>query len=404
MKQNKILYIFIFLIPNILFSKVSGYHTAQTIISEASSTSRQSIGLWHLANVNRLNWLKNSSGHTFEFGFELSHLYESAADTTLLVDWKGSERDYRIFDLKNVLFEHDFSEIRRYVILQNLDRLSYTFRNEDYEIIVGRQQIALGTAKLFSPIDIFTPFDLVTLNTEERKGVDAIRFRIAIGDMGEAEVAGLFGEEFKDQNSALFLRYIHFLDEIELSPIIGRYKSALTIGFDFLMTIKGANLYFETLASSPQREDDFLRTTAGFELQLSEFSFLAFEYHHNGAGTTDKENYQNLSDTFFYESGAIGFYGQDYLGFLGSYQSGDLHTVGINSFVNLNDKSLLISPSWTLSLSDNSTFNIAGFIGLGDDGTSTTGVGKNKKTTKTSAATEFSNYGKSIHSKFIYYF
>ena len=66
---------------------------------------------------------------------------------------------------------------------QNLDRLNIQFQFDDSDLTIGRQSIDLGSARMIKPTDIFLPFNLQTLNTEYRIGVDAFRYQRHLSEL-----------------------------------------------------------------------------------------------------------------------------------------------------------------------------------------------------------------------------
>ncbi|MBN2105171.1 bifunctional alpha,alpha-trehalose-phosphate synthase (UDP-forming)/trehalose-phosphatase [bacterium] len=54
-------------------------------------------------------------------------------------------------------------------------------------VYCGRQDIVWGSARTVNPMDVIAPFSFGSLDTEDRRGVDAIRLRIPVGCMGEID-------------------------------------------------------------------------------------------------------------------------------------------------------------------------------------------------------------------------
>ncbi len=59
-----------------------------------------------------------------------------------------------------------------------LDRASISYSGERLAFEVGRQRIVWGKARLFSPLDLFNPYNPFALEKEERQGVDALKVQL----------------------------------------------------------------------------------------------------------------------------------------------------------------------------------------------------------------------------------
>jgi len=87
-------------------------------------------------------------------------------------------------------------------VLQNLDRLYATVAAPHFDLYVGRQAIAWGSARAVNPTDIIAPFLYTEIDTEDRVGVDAARLRIPAGALGEIDAAYVGGEDLEWGQSA----------------------------------------------------------------------------------------------------------------------------------------------------------------------------------------------------------
>ncbi|MGD8922103.1 MAG: hypothetical protein PVH24_02560, partial [Candidatus Zixiibacteriota bacterium] len=115
-------------------------------------------------------------------------------------------RGYRFDDLDRLLYPDDISSVSSFGIYQNLDRAFFTLSASQFDLYVGRQAIAWGTARVVNPTDVLAPYAFTELDSEYRVGIDAVRLRWPLGFMGEIDVGYVAGRDFAFGNSAVFGR------------------------------------------------------------------------------------------------------------------------------------------------------------------------------------------------------
>jgi len=77
----------------------------------------------------------------------------------------------------------------------SLDRLSVSRESARLSLRLGRQAITLGHAFLWSPMDVYLPFDPRQFDQEYKPGVDAGRITWAFGDLSGLDVIGVAGRK-----------------------------------------------------------------------------------------------------------------------------------------------------------------------------------------------------------------
>ena len=105
------------------------------------------------------------------------------------------------------------------------------------------RSIAFGMAKVINPTDVLAPYDIATLDTEERLGVDALRVKIPLGLLGEFDAGIVAGRHFKIAESAAFLRTKFYKSGTDIALIAQAFKNNLLIGANFARDIKGAGIW-----------------------------------------------------------------------------------------------------------------------------------------------------------------
>jgi hypothetical protein len=386
----------IILFPIILnASEIRGYVVGQIRAQTPTlKDNPRSFGTLALENINRINYFNEMNKFQFEIGLEFNQILQWTHDPLQERNFEKTNTPYRLEDFRPTVLTSK-SGINSYYLLKQLDRLQLHYSFYSFDITLGRQQISFGSAKLVNPTDVFTPFSPTTINTEEKNGVDALRIKKTFGPNTEAEIGILFGNKFKEENSALFIRSIFSYKELEIKPILLSYREALGVGIDFLVPYKGAHFYIESLSTFIDKKNfhSYNRTTAGIEYQWSNDLFFVVEYHYNGDGRGDTTEYDLKGLSFSRSRGSSFYLARHYFNFMLNYQLTPLHILTLTSYQNLNDGSNLFAPSWSWSFSENSTLGFGLFIGVGKETNNPFQV-----------KSEFGSYGKQFFSKYTYYF
>ncbi len=222
---------------------------------------------------------------------------------------------YRTTDIDRQLW---LSSGKHYGLSHNLDRLLLAWSLPRVDIYVGRQAIAWGAARAVNPTDILAPFAYGELDTEDRQGVDAVRMRVPIVNMGEIDAGMAFGEGFEWDNSAWFVRGRQFIQRTDITGTVAGFRGNFLLGLDLTRALGGAGSWLEAAyvivdEDSPPPADNYWRLTAGADYSLSDGTYLFAEYHYNGPGTGNPAEYPFLGYTIPYQEGAVYLLGTHYL-------------------------------------------------------------------------------------------
>ena len=227
---------------------------------------------------------------------------------------------YRVDDPDRILYPSDKSLERSFLVYQNIDRAFFTFSLDRVDIFIGRQAIAWGTARIVNPTDILAPYAYGELDTEDRPGIDAVRVRVPIGFMGEFDFGCAFGEDFKSENSAAFTRFKYYAMKTDFSILTCAFRENLLVGFDLARSLGGAGFWMEAahvFDKAFEDEDtltsDYFRGSIGLDYSLTDKIYGFCEYHYNGAGAKEAENYIENADRTAYREGSVYFMGRHYL-------------------------------------------------------------------------------------------
>ncbi len=280
---------------------------------------------------------------------------------------------YRIRDFDRRIYPDNLSDLESFAIFHNLDRLHLNIRTSPADIFIGRQAIAWGSARIINPTDIIAPFTFEELDTEDRIGVDAIRVRIPIGFMGEFDLGYVPGKDFEFENTALYVRSKLYHFQTDWSLLLLEFRENLLAGLDLARAIGGASVWFEAAYvfdkvfnnENTRNENSYLRFSTGLDYSFSGKLYGFIEYHFNGAGSLDSEDYLNNLTKTAYTDGSVYLFGKHYLTPGITYQFTPLINFINQALTNLNDPSVFFSTQVDYNIAKNVYLSGGIFWGVG---------------------------------------
>ena len=295
-------WVFLFLIPLVLMplfakTEIHGYWKSFALavsIPEAMALEETNPPLGMVANRLRLKMSTHLSRSVqLEAAWDLSPQYSGTENPVIFSALAGTSRGgYRISDMRSRLIPAPEDPEAGFSLSHNLDRLLVTFRLPWADIHVGRQAIAWGSSRVINPTDVIAPFAFNELDTEDRRGVDAVRLRIPLGMMDELDMGWITGKNLDFGESALYLRSRISILKMDTSLILMAFRRHLLLGFDLAGSIGGAGAWLETAwikpgafdPDNPARDKAYLRASLGLDYSFSGSVYAFGEYHFNGAG------------------------------------------------------------------------------------------------------------------------
>jgi hypothetical protein len=279
---------------------------------------------------------------------------------------------YRIADL-NPIYAVPGAPPGHFSVNQNLDRAYVSGAFGVGDLTLGRQPVAFGSAKVVNPTDVLAPFSFQTLDKEERPGVDALRLRVPWGAMGELDTGWVAGRNGRPEENAYFLKPKIYIWETDLTGLIMRFRDQALAGLDLARAVGGASVWLETayvwagaFAAERLPEQDYFRLSAGADYNLADGLYGFVEYHYNGAGTAQREEYLLQGARTAYASGAVYLLGKHYLAPGLNYQVTPLLSLAVQALINLTDPSAFLSPALEYSFADNVSLELGAFLAMGE--------------------------------------
>ncbi len=316
---------------------------------------------------------KPSKSLSFDFAYDLSPRIQNARlSGESLFPTSQALGGYRLADLRSRLYPGPDRTPHNVAVYQNLDRLMVTLKTGFADIIVGRQPIAWGSARVINPTDVLAPFAFDELDKEERIGVDALRVRIPLGSLDELDMGVVAGDRLEAGTSAVYLRGKVHVRKMDVAALAMDFRRHLLLGLDLSRSIGGAGAWLEAAYVRPDAflegatgEKDYFRASAGADYSFSSKFYGFAEYHFSSAGAAHPGAYLSLPGTTPYQDGAVYLLGRHYLSLGSTWQITPLLPFTGLVIANLGDLSLVLAPSLNYSLSQDVDLAAGAYVGLG---------------------------------------
>lgn len=360
----------IVLLPHVgIAAQLSGFYKSFSIAFDSPKADDSVTGM--MSNRLRLNLADSFREHlSFDFAYDIvlriqdPSLFENQAEVVTL-----DSLDYRVADLDSPIYPGDNDPIGSVGVFQSLDRANVAVRLSFADVIVGRQAVAWGSARVINPTDVIAPFTYSELDTEDRTGVDAVRVRVPIGALGEFDAGYVFGRDFAADRSAFFTRGQFNVAETDMSPLLIRFREQLLVGIDVARGVGSVGTWIEGARVFAMEQDDaisdYFRVSTGMDYSFGCETYGFIEYHFNGAGVRDPEDYLVNLDRSTYRDAAVYLMGTHYFALGTTHQLTPLIALGGQFLANVTDPSFFFSPAIEYNIAQDFYLSAGAFIGIG---------------------------------------
>lgn len=340
------------------------YKSTFSFLKSPYDTSKKDLSQLYWNNLGRIKLTKDfRKDISLEAAYEISALY-SKHNEAIAPLYNNKVEDYRVYDLDDTFLKHSFStkKVNRIDLYQNLDRLFVTYVNSGYDLYAGRQPISFGSGRTVNPTDVLVPYSVNAIDTEERRGVDAIRVKAPLGEMSEFDSGIVLGDSFDSMQAAFFVNLRYPIKDWDTALMAMVYRENYLFGVDLQGSIKDFGVWLEAASNLMNDSRNYFRMITGLEYSWSDFSFFS-EYYYNGAGTDEKSNYLINVGKKAYTVGGVYLLSRNYLIPGINYQIHPLISLSASIIANINDGSTLNSLKAQYSMSDNLYLDLGTFIG-----------------------------------------
>ncbi len=198
--------------------------------------------------------------------------------------------DRRALDLT-----HEITDNSDNVVIQRLDRLHGEWRANKWVVRAGRQAVSWGNGLIYTPMDVFNPFDPAAVDTEYKAGDDMVYGQYLL-DNGDDWQAVWIVRRDDDKNldrevNSFALKYHGFLGEQEYDILVSEHYDDLLLGLGGSTPWGGAVLRAD-LTLTDTDNDTVWSAVASWS-----YSWLGWgrnmsgvvEYYYNGFGEDDED-------------------------------------------------------------------------------------------------------------------
>lgn len=164
--------------------------------------------------------------------------------------------------------------------------------DESRALRAGRQRVAWGTGKLWNPTDVLNPYQPVTVERDERRGVDALYGRSALGDLGQLELVWAPNDRWPEHH--VLARGRGNWDGWDASLLGGKIAGStgsVLVGGDFAGTFLEGTLHGELAYFSPEVRTPYWKAGLGYDYNFPNDDSLVVECYHAGNGQADVRRY-----------------------------------------------------------------------------------------------------------------
>jgi hypothetical protein len=195
-----------------------------------------------------------------------------------------------------------------------LYRAALTLTRGDVDLKLGRQRIAWGTGRFWSPLDILNPVSPLALEREERVGVDAALLEAKLGPLSRASL--VYAPATDRGSPSRALQWHGNAAGVDASLVAGRLLGLDIVGVDVASQIGDVGLRGEAARLRPSAGRGFSRLMAGADYAFAGGLTLSAELYYNGAGDRDPVAY----DLAAWSAGRVSTLATRYAGLFASYE------------------------------------------------------------------------------------
>jgi len=251
----------------------------------------------------------------------------------------------------------------RSATLLRLDRVNIAYTGDKAVLRFGRQAVSWGSGLLFTPMDIFNPFDPTAVDKEYKTGDDMLYAQYLLDNGNDVQAVAVvrrdtINADIEQDQSSLAVKYHGFWGSHEYDVLVAEHYAERVLGLGVISSDLGGAIWRGDLVWSDSAEGAIFSVVSGLSYSgiTGGHNWTGFvEYYYNGFGQSDG-NYSAASFAANPEwlqrlaRGELFNLGRHYLGSSVTVEVTPLLNFTPNVFINLTDPSalaqLVLSYDW----------------------------------------------------------
>jgi len=267
-----------------------------------------------------------------------------------------------------------------------LDNAYLKFALKYADIIVGRQQISLGTGYVWNPVDLFNFKDVLD-PTYEQPGHNAIRLDIPIGSRNGITALYAVDDQWKNSDKLIQLKggisrfdfsviaiektwkfhdYTQF--DAATSFYLAQPEKRQMLGGSIAGELFGLGIWGEYAYNWMENTRDFYELVAGIDYTFDFQTYFLLEYYRNTLGRVDHHEY-TFNDWMRFMAAEQKSICRDQVYGIIQHPATDLIYLGMSGIYCITDNSLALVPMLTSSITNNVELILYLNFYLGKEGT-----------------------------------
>lgn len=239
--------------------------------------------------------------------------------------------------------ENSYAQGPHHLAQHRLHRGNLTWSSGATDVRAGRQRVAWGTGRFWSPLDLLNPPSATALEPGERQGVDALL--VEHRPTSQAALSLVHAPVRGARNDNTLLRWRDNRAGVDYALTGGHSAEGRLVGMDLAGQWGGAGWRAEVTWTQPRSGGAYKRLLVGWDYAFANTLTLSAELFHDGSGQATAARY----DVPTLLAGTRQTLGRRYLGLYSSYDLSPLLKWMNWLAINLNDRSSYFSPRLTWS-------------------------------------------------------
>jgi hypothetical protein len=166
-----------------------------------------------------------------------------------------------------------------------LYRASVTMSVQAMDIRLGRQRVAWGTGRFWSPLDLLNPVSPTALDREERPGVDAVLFETKTGPL--SRFSAVYAPQKDNRLNSSAAQWHANVRGVDYSLVAGRFWGEDVVGFDVATQLGDVGLRGEVTRQRSVTGDSYARALAGIDYAFPNTLTVSLETYSTGGGGSE---------------------------------------------------------------------------------------------------------------------